>query len=126
MAITKFIEEIGEKVLPARRHAFPVGKQQQQQSARIAQAGSSSARNAPATLGISECAQAIRRHLVMRLGFLVPSDFVVFFNEDDAIVILAGTVRDEQARSAIVLAAGNIQGVERVDDRMVSSRKGKP
>ena len=126
MAITKFIEEIGEKVLPARRHAFPVGKQQQQQSAPIAQAGSSSARNAPATWGIGECAQAIHRHLAARLGFLVPSDFVVLFNEDDAIVILAGTVRDEQARAAIVQAAGNIQGVERVDDRMVSSRKGKP
>jgi hypothetical protein len=126
MAITKFIEEIGEKVLPARRSAFPVGKQQQQEAARIAQPGSAAARGAPVTLAISESAQAIRRHLGARLAFLVPSDFAVFFNEDDAIVILGGTVRDEQARAAIVQAAGNIQGVERVDDRMVSSRKGNP
>jgi hypothetical protein len=127
MAITKFIEEIGEKVLPAQRHVFPVGKQQQQEAARVVQAGSRTPCGAPATFALSECAQAIRRHLVTRLGFLVPSDFVVFFNEDDAIVILAGTVRDEQARAAMVQAAGNIQGVERVDDRMVSSsRKGKP
>lgn len=126
MAITKFIEEIGEKVLPAQRHSFPVGKQQQQESARVVQAGSTTLCSAPATFALSECAQAIRRHVAARLGFLAPSDFVVLFNEDDAIVILAGTVRDEQARAAIVLAAGNIQGVERVDDRMVSSRKGNP
>lgn len=42
----------------------------------------------------------------------------MLFHEDDGLVILGGTVRDEETRELIVQTAGNIQGVERVDDRM--------
>lgn len=72
-----------------------------------------------AGVSVEESAQAIRRYLQTRREFAAPSDLVVVFNEMDAVVILGGTVRDEATREAIVQAAGNIHGVERVDDRMV-------
>lgn len=119
MAITKFIEELGEKILPTRRHSFPVAGRQQQQSGGGAGQPGSAPRQYIAGLGVEESAQAIRRYLQTRRDFDAPSDLVVVFNEMDAVVILGGTVRDEPTREAIVQAAGNIHGVERVDDRMV-------
>lgn len=122
MAIRKFIEEIGEKVLPARRKAFPVARQQQQQSVgtAVGQQGSGEPRRFIWGVGADESAQAVRRYLQTRRNFIAPSDLVVIFDEMDAVVILGGTVRDEDTRELIVQAAGNIHGVERVDDRMVT------
>lgn len=122
MAIRKFIEEIGEKILPARRNAFPVTRQQQQQPAGTAmgQQGSGEPRQFIWGVGADESAQAVRRYLQTRRNFVAPSDLVVLFDEMDGVVILGGTVRDEDTRELIVQAAGNIHGVERVDDRMVS------
>jgi hypothetical protein len=109
MAIRKFIEEIGEKVLPPRRgNPFPL--QQQQGQASFA---------SPVLSELNEDSEAIRRYILSRRGFVAPSDLVVLFNEDDGVVILGGTVRDEKTRELIIGTAGNIQGVERVDDRMM-------
>jgi hypothetical protein len=124
--IRKFIEEIGEKVLPPRRRPLRVDRQQQQfGNGGTPQYGSREAWQSPfsnAFAGVeNECAVAIRRYLATREEFTVPSDLVVLFNELDDLVILAGTVRDEKTRDAIVQAAGNIQGVERVDDRLTVS-----
>ena len=121
MAITKFIEEIGEKILPTRRQSLPVaqGKQQQQSGGAPGQMGSVP-RHYIAGVSVDESARAIRRYLQTRREFDAPSDLVVLFDEMDAVVILGGTVRDEATREAIIQAAGNIHGVERVDDRMVS------
>ena len=121
MAIRKFIEEIGEKVLPTRRHSLPVAGQQQQQQAGAAGRQGLGPRRHFGGIYIDESAQAIRRYLQTRREFDAPSDLVVLFNEMDAVVILGGTVRDEATREAIVQAAGNIHGVERVDDRMERS-----
>jgi len=74
-----------------------------------------------AVTSVEESALAIQRYLQTRRDFDAPSDLVVLFNEMDAVVILGGTVRDEATREAMVRAAGNIFGVERVDDRMVSA-----
>lgn len=122
MAIRKFIEEIGEKILPVRRNAFPVARQQQQQStgAGPGQQGSGEPRQFTWGVGADESAQAVRRYLQTRRNFIAPSDLVVIFDDMDAVVILGGTVRDEGTRELIIQAAGNIHGVERVDDRMVS------
>lgn len=122
MAIRKFIEEIGEKILPARRSAFPVARQQQQQSAGTAagQQGGGEPRQFIWGVGADESAQAVRRYLQTRRNFIAPSDLVVIFDELDGVVILGGTVRDEDTRELIVQAAGNIHGVERVDDRMAT------
>src|SRR5262245_26268916 len=121
MAIRKFIEEIGEKVLPARRNAFPVAPQQQAQGSWQRQMGSSSPQPDKhwfiGGVDVTESGNAIRRYLQTRREFEAPSDLVVFFNEMDAVVILGGTVRDAQTREMMIEAAGNIHGVERVDDR---------
>ena len=92
MAIRKFIEELGTKIIPTRR------------SNNFA----------------AESADSIRRHLLSQLGNAAPSDLVVVFDDTDDKAIIGGTVRDDRARQAIVETAGNIQGVEKVDDRMVS------
>lgn len=116
MAIRKFIEEMGEKILPSRRrNPFP-GQQQQFSGA----TGPAQLGEFDASIGgeLGECAEAIRRHILSRDGYIAPSDLVVLFHEDDGLVILGGTVRDEETRELIVQTAGNIQGVERVDDRM--------
>ena len=122
MAIRKFIEEIGEKILPARRSPLPVAGQQQQQSAGAgpAQQGGGGQRQFIWGVGADESAQAVRRYLQTRRNFIPPSDLVVLFDEMDGVVILGGTVRDEPTRELIIQAAGNIHGVERVDDRMVT------
>ena len=122
MAIRKFIEEIGEKILPTRRNVFPVGKRQQSQSSpgAGAQQGWGQPRHYISGVGADASAQAIRRYLLTRREFTAPSDLMVVFDEMDAIVVLGGTVRDERTRELIIQAAGNIHGVERVDDRMVS------
>lgn len=122
MAIRKFIEEIGEKILPARRQPLPVAGQQQQRCAGAApgQQGSGEPRQFIWGVGADESAQAVRRYLQTRRNFTAPSDLVVLFDEMDGVVILGGTVRDEATRELIIQAAGNIHGVERVDDRMVS------
>ena len=121
MAIRKFIEELGEKILPTRRHALPVAERQQQQQSAMAAGQLGTAPHYIAGVSVEESANAIRRYLQTRREFNAPPDLVVVFNEMDAVVILGGTVRDEATREAIVLAAGNIHGVERVDDRMVLS-----
>lgn len=123
MAIRKFIEEIGEKILPTRRYPLPVARQQQQRSSAsggAGQQGSGEPRQFIWGVGADESAQAVRRYLLTRRNFTAPSDLVVIFDEMDGVVILGGTVRDEQTRELIIQAAGNIHGVERVDDRMVS------
>ena len=119
MAIRKFIEELGEKILPTRRHPLPVAGRQQPQSGGAAGQQGSTPKHFIAGVSVDESANAIRRYLQTRREFDAPSDLVVLFNEMDAVVILGGTVRDEATREAIVQAAGNIHGVERVDDRMV-------
>ena len=123
MAIRKFIEELGEKVLPTRRHSLPVAKQQQQQQTGVAGQLGSSPRHYIGGVSVEESAHAIRRYLQTRREFHAPTDLVVLFNEMDAVVIVGGTVRDEAMREAIVQAAGNIHGVERVDDRMVTAAR---
>lgn len=91
MTIRKFIEEIGAKVMPSRRiNNFA-----------------------------RETSESIRRHVLAHHGNTAPSDLVVIFDETDDIAIVGGTVRDEQTRVRIVETVGNIQGVEKVDDRMV-------
>jgi hypothetical protein len=122
MAIRKFIEEIGEKILPTRRNPLPVAPQQQQSGAGPGrgQQGAGGPRPFIWGVGAEDSAQAVRRYLQTRRDFTAPSDLVVIFDELDGVVILGGTVRDEHVRELIIQAAGNIQGVERVDDRMVS------
>jgi len=128
MTIRKFIEEMGEKILPARRgNVFRATRQQEQsaggpsgqQGDRASSAGNAAFGTAFTAMNDVECAEAIRRHIQSRRGFVAPSDLVVFFNADDGVAVLGGTVRDDETRELVVRTAGNIQGVEIVDDRMM-------
>lgn len=91
MTIRKFIEEIGEKVIPSHR-------------------GNNFAR---------ETSESIRRYILGQKRYVAPSDLVVIFDDTDDAAIVGGTVRDDRTRELIVQDVGNIQGVEKVDDRMV-------
>src|SRR5258706_13279624 len=102
MTIRKFIEEMGEKILPARRsNVFRGARQQEQfsgsmhgqQGDRASPAGNGAFGTALAGSNDVECAEAIRRHIQSRKGFVAPSDLAVFFNADDGAAILGGTVR---------------------------------
>jgi len=90
--IRKFIEEIGVRILPARRSNHRA----------------------------EESSESIRRYILSLKELAAPSDLVVIFDETDDVAIIGGTVRDERTRALIVERVGNIQGVEKVDDRMVS------
>jgi nucleoid-associated protein YgaU len=62
--------------------------------------------------------EAIRDYMRSNDAVDVPDDLVVMFDADDGIVILTGTVPDEDTAEVLVLIAGNIDGVSQVDDRM--------
>jgi hypothetical protein len=129
MVIHKFIEEIGAKVLPTGRKPLRGSAQQQQYSYSLPpQSGDGGAWQSPFSNAFAgadnECAVAIRKYLATQPHIASPSDLVVLFNELDDIVILAGTVRDEKTRVALIQAAGNIQGVEKVDDRLTVAFSG--
>lgn len=109
MALHKFIEEIGENVLPQRCAA--------RRGTAVSGPWESPFSNTHRTVE-HECAQAIRRHVIERTGPVAPVDLIVLFNENDGVVTLAGTVLDEDARQLAVQVAGNIRGIERVDDRL--------
>jgi osmotically-inducible protein OsmY len=61
---------------------------------------------------------AIREHIMSQDDVNAPDDLVVMFDADDGVVIIEGTVPDEDTAEAIVLIAGDIDGVCAVDDRM--------
>jgi len=53
-----------------------------------------------------------------------PSGIQFKFNGDT--VVMEGTVRDQDTREKAVLIVGNVQGVERVDDRLRIAAPGSP
>jgi osmotically-inducible protein OsmY len=58
------------------------------------------------------------RDYIMSENENAPDDLIVMFDADDGVVIIEGTVPDEDTAEAIVLIAGDIDGVSAVDDRM--------
>lgn len=49
---------------------------------------------------------------------LAPADLVVSFDGASQLVTVSGTAPDQARKERILLAAGNVQGVAQVDDRM--------
>jgi hypothetical protein len=68
---------------------------------------------------------AIRDHIMSMDDVDAPDDLVILFDADDGTVIIEGTVDDDDTAELIVLVAGNIEGVEHVDDRMTNSVAGE-
>jgi osmotically-inducible protein OsmY len=127
MAIRKFLKHAGEKILHLGK-GNDQGKQQQQYSAtptgQQQSAGRADAQGSAPPSRDRENAGLILEYIRLQVGDEMPVDVVVMFDEPEGTVILEGTVPDEESREAVVKAAGNIQGVEKVDDRL-QTKKGK-
>jgi hypothetical protein len=82
-----------------------------------ARAGSQSA--APTGGNIDQQGSASIRDYIMSMDDVdAPEDLVILFDADEGTVVIEGTVDDDDTAELIVLVAGNIDGVEQVDDRM--------
>jgi osmotically-inducible protein OsmY len=132
MAIFDFLRNKGKKLLggsgsqsgSSARSGDP--RQQQQFSGNTGQqqsGGGSRSSGAPGSgaqgSGASQKdADTIRDHIKSQGNVDAPDDLVVLFDADDGVVVIEGTVPNEDTAEAIVLVAGDIEGVCAVDDRM--------
>ncbi|QDF99190.1 peptidoglycan-binding protein LysM [Azoarcus sp. DD4] len=98
MSLITFIKEAGEKL-------FGGGEAQAAQGS----ADKIAAANTKAAAAI--------KHYIASLQ-LAPADLEVSFDGSSATVTVAGTAADQATRERILLAAGNVQGVSQVEDRL--------
>lgn len=111
MGLLSFIKDAGEKL-------FGSGE---------AQAASSETQAAPAGAAAggagdadAKAADAIKKY-ISSLN-LAPVDLSVTFDGASSAVTVAGTAPDQATKEKIVLAAGNVRGVERVNDQLTVTR----
>lgn len=104
MGIFSFVKDAGEKL-------FGGGdaKAAESSTAPSASAGGAGDANAKAS-------EAIKKYIAS-LG-LAPTDLAVRFDGASSVVTVSGTAPDQATKEKILLAAGNVRGVERVEDRM--------
>lgn len=95
MGLFNFIKEAGEKLFGS-----------EAQAAAPAEAAAANAR----------AGEAIGKYIAALQ--LAPADLAVSFDGESSTVTVAGTAPDQATKEKILLAAGNVAGVERVDDRM--------
>ncbi|MGL1835064.1 peptidoglycan-binding protein LysM [Rhodocyclaceae bacterium SMB388] len=98
MGLFSFIKDAGEKL-------FGRGEAKAAESAQV----DSAAANAKAAEAITAYIKALE---------LAPADLAVGFDGASQLVTVSGTAPDQAAKEKILLAAGNVQGVAQVDDRM--------
>jgi hypothetical protein len=128
MAIIEFMRNAGERLLrratPIR--TAPVASRQQQQGSHFPPIGQMGAPGGPRRpIGSTrDASHALLQYLRLQHGVETPDDLVVVYDADDGLVSLEGTAPDEEARELIVLLAGNIDGVQWVDDGMTAARAG--
>lgn len=81
-----------------------------------AEAGAAeAAKSDPASVN-ARAAEAITAYI--KALKLAPADLEVSFDGASQVVTVSGTAPDQSTRERILLAAGNVQGVGQVDDRM--------
>ena len=68
----------------------------------------------------AKAAQAIHDYIVALK--IAPPDLGVSFDAAKSLVTVSGTAPDQATREKILLAAGNVAGVARVEDRMAVAR----
>lgn len=98
MGLFSFMKDAGEKL-------FGRGEAKAAESAQV----DTGAVNAKAAEAIAAYIKALE---------LAPADLAVSFDGASQLVTVSGTAPDQAAREKILLAAGNVQGVAQVDDRM--------
>jgi osmotically-inducible protein OsmY len=145
MAIRDFVRNVGEKVLPDKGSkssssssgSSSGGRQQQQYlgaapgqqgsgqaSGRAPQTGQDGQAGQNAQSAQAERSQdAILQHIKDNVAD-APEDLTVVFDTDDGIVILTGTAPSDEVAELVIIAAGNIEGVGQVDDRMTRGQSG--
>jgi nucleoid-associated protein YgaU len=140
MAIFDFIRNAGRKLRGKTETSGSKsgsGKQQQQSGGATPQQQSTgsgsptSSSSAPQARAGNEGASAvtgdaIRDNIMAQDEIDAPDDLVVVFDAPAGAVILEGTVPDDETAELIVLVAGNVEGVERVDDRLKRERESGP
>ncbi|MGZ5032932.1 MAG: BON domain-containing protein [Usitatibacter sp.] len=131
MAIIEFMKEAGESILDRRtgKVSRNVSGQQQQQSSSESggaqQGGYAEPSAARRPVGKSrEASHALLQYIRLQDALDVPDDLMVVFDVDDGLVSLDGTAPDQETRELIVLLAGNVAGVEAVDDDMTTAKPG--
>jgi nucleoid-associated protein YgaU len=132
MAIIEFIKQAGERILDrgAVKSSGAVSKRQQQQQFSGSSSGGqmgAAARSAPSRRPIGnsrEASHALLQYIRLQDALDVPDDLVVVFDMDSGLVSLEGNPPDQETREMIVLLAGNVEGVESVDDGMTPARRG--
>ena len=105
MGLFSFIKDAGEKL-------FGGGEAK---AAAPANAGAPAA-TADTSAANAKAAEAIKQY-IMSMN-LAPSDLGVKFDAATSVVTVSGTAPDQATKEKILLAAGNVRGVERVDDRL--------
>lgn len=98
MGLFSFMKDAGEKL-------FGRGEAKAAESAQV----DTAAVNAKAAEAIAAYIEALE---------LAPADLAVSFDGASQLVTVSGTAPDQATREKILLAAGNVQGVAQVDDRM--------
>ncbi len=102
MALFDFVKDVGERLF---------GGEKQKAAAPSA--------TGPSATGEDRGA-AIAQH-IRRLN-LAPEDLTVAYDDAKGVATLSGTAPDQATRERIVLAAGNVDGVAQVDDRMTVAK----
>ncbi|HJV24242.1 MAG TPA: peptidoglycan-binding protein LysM [Aromatoleum sp.] len=72
----------------------------------------------------TKAADAIRAHIT-KLN-LAPADLGVTFDSKTSVATVTGTAPDQATKEKILLAAGNVQGVGQVDDRLTVAAPAQP
>lgn len=109
MSLISFLKDAGEKLF---------GRKAQAATADTA-AGS-----APAAEIDRDASTAIEKH-IESLGLTVTALTVTFDNATDTAKVF-GVAKDQETREKVILAAGNVQGVAAVDDKMTVERSQPP
>ncbi|KON81555.1 peptidoglycan-binding protein LysM [Azoarcus sp. PA01] len=108
MGLFSFIKDAGEKLFGgSEAHAAA--------PAAPASAGAPAA-TADTGAANAKAAEAIKQYILSMN--LAPSDLDVKFDAATSVVTVSGTAPDQATKEKILLAAGNVRGVERVDDRL--------
>ena len=68
----------------------------------------------------AKAADAIKKYITTLN--LAPADLAIGFDAASSVVTVSGTAPDQVTKEKILLAAGNVRGVERVDDRLSVTR----
>lgn len=105
MGLFSFIKDAGEKLFGNDAPAAPATPQ----AGAAAPAADGGAANAKA-------ADAIRKYITSMN--LAPSDLAVAFDAATSTVTVSGTAADQATKEKILIAAGNVRGVEKVEDRL--------